>query len=428
MTHTPARLRTAALAALVTLLAPAAVAQQLPFEQVVVQLKSPDAGARLSALRLLAESGYPEAAAPIAPLLSDPDPRIQREALATELSLFLGDRAAVRRASLVGRRDSSSAARAFEGNWSAMPAERVPMEVVTGMLALLKDRSAAIRVEAAYAVGVLGQIEGVAPDAAYKPVLEALAERLGDPEPAVRLAVARASGRVFRRCPSGCSLLALERIGDGLIRLLSDPNTGIQGAAMEGLGEIKYERAVKALTEAFGYYKAGEMAFGALDTLARIGQVESIPLFKTALGSKDPNFRRAAVEGLARTGDKDAAMAPDAILSSERDASVVFALAFAQQRTGRAHQVGRLVQALGDRNLRAQAQDYLIELGPAISSELAAAMTGTGGEMRVALLEVLGVTGTAKEAAAIEPLQNDRDPQVATAARRAVSRIRSLAR
>src|SRR5512133_3758541 len=64
-------------------------AQQLPFDQVVRQLRAPDAKSRLSALRLLAESGYPEAAAPVAPLLSDPDGRIRREAIYAELSFFV---------------------------------------------------------------------------------------------------------------------------------------------------------------------------------------------------------------------------------------------------------------------------------------------------------------------------------------------------
>jgi hypothetical protein len=44
----------------------------------------------------------------------------------------------------------------------------------------------------------------------------------------------------------------------------------------------------------------------------------------------------------------------------------------------------------------------------------------------VALLEALGVNGGAPEMAAIEPLVNDRDPRVAAAAQRALSRLRSL--
>ena len=397
--------------------APAVLAQQLPFEQVVSQLTSPDAGTRLSALRLLRQSGYAEAALPIAPLLSDPDTRMQREALATELELFLGRGG-------VGR----GAVRAFDSNWAAVPITPVPIEVVVGLLTPLKDRSTAVRVEAAYAIGLLGQIDGVPADARYKPVVEALAARMGDPEPAVRLAAARASGRVFRRCPGGCAVLAVDRVGDGLVRLLNDSETAVQGAAMEGLGEVRYERAVTALADLFNYYKTGEMAYGALDTLARIGQPASIPMFRAALTSKDPNFRRAAVEGLARTGDKDGAAAAEAIAAAERDPSVVLALAFGQQRSARAQHTGRLLQALNDRTLRSQAQDYLVELGTPVAPEVSGALSGAAPDVRVALLEVLGVIGTSEQLTAVDALHNDADARVKAAAERVSSRIRGSKR
>lgn len=410
------------------LLAPVVAAQQRPFEQVVSELRSPDAGTRLSALKLLADSGYPEAALPIAPLLSDPDARIRREAMSTELGLFLGMETARKRvAFVIDRRDPSAAARAFEGNWAAMPAGRVPIDVVTGLLTLLGDQNASTRVEAAYALAVLAQIEGIPPDPAYKAVVDALAERMGDREPRVRIAAARAAGRVFRRCPAGCGLVALDRVGDAMVRLLDDSDVAIQAAAMEGLGELRYERAVKALADIFGYYRSGEMAFGALDTLARIGHASSVPLFAGAVTSKDPNFRRAAAEGLARSGDKDSAPRLDGLAAAERDPSVVLALAFAQQRSGRGQHVPRFVQALGDRILRAQAQDYLIELGPPVAAALATSLAPAQPEARLALLEVLGVTGSAAEVPSIEPYQDDPDPRIAAAAQRALARIRAFA-
>lgn len=428
MTISHLRSRVSALLVGTTLLAPAVFAQQQPFERVVEQLRSPDAAARLSALRLLAESGYPEAAAPIAPLLSDPEPRIRYEALSTELSLFLGAPVRKRVALVASRRDEAGAARAFDANWGAMPSERVPLPVVTGLLTLLKDSSAAIRCEAAYALGVLGQIDGVAPDLGYKAVVEALADRMGDADVRVRIAAARAAGRVFRRCPAGCGVLAVERVGDALVHLLNDPETAVQGAAMEGLGEIRYERAVKGLGEVLAYYKQGEMAFGALDTLARIGHPSSIPLFQTALGSKDPNFRRAAVEGLARAGGDEAMAALRAFGGAGRDASLALAVAYATVRTAGGQQVTALVQALGHPDLRAQAQDYLVELGTPVAAALADALPGVTGEARVALLEVLGVSGGKAQVKAVEAFRSDADARVAAAASRTLARIVGLGR
>jgi HEAT repeat protein len=390
--------------------------QQLPFDQVVRSLKAPEAKNRLSALRLLAESGYPEAAGPIAPLLSDPDARIRREALYAELAIFVP--------AIAGKRRVGDPQRAFEANWGAMPLEPVPMDVVTGLLTPLRDESATVRAEAAYALAVLGQVDGAAPGAGYKAVVEALADRLGDPSSQVRIAVARASGRVFRGCANGCGVVAVERLGDALVRLLNDTESSVQLAAMEALGELRYERAVKGLGEVFAFYKTGETAWAALDTLARIGHPSSVALFNTAFVSSDPNFRRSAVEGLARARGDKASDIIQAAAASERDGSVALAMAFGQQRLGKANETLRIVQALADRGLRKQAQEYLVELGRPVAPDLAAALASATPDARVALLEVLAVTGGPKEAAAVEALQSDRDPRVAAAAQQTLPRVR----
>lgn len=397
---------------------PSLHAQQLPFDQVVGQLKAPDAKTRLSALRLLAESGYPEGAVPVAPLLSDPDARIRREAIYAELAFFVP--------AVAGRRRVGDPRRAFEANWGALPLDRVPMEVITGLLTPLRDESGTVRAEAAYALAVLGQVDGTAPGAGYKAVVEGLAERFADPDKNVRAAAARASGRVFRGCAGDCGVVAVERLGDGLVRLLNDPDASVQGAAMEAIGELRYERAVKGLTEVMAYYRTGEMAWAALDTLARIGHASSVPTFNAAFVDKDPNFRRSAVEGLARTKADRASDIIQAAAATERDASVALAMTYGQHRLGKANAIQPIIQALGDRGLRRQAQEYLVEIGPAAAPDAAAALPAALPDVRVALLEVLGAIGSAKQSSAVEALQNDADARVAAAAQQALWRIRKI--
>ena len=60
---------------------------QMPFEDVVRNLRNPDPKVRLSALKVLREAEYPEAIGPIAALVNDD--QIQLEAIATELAFFL---------------------------------------------------------------------------------------------------------------------------------------------------------------------------------------------------------------------------------------------------------------------------------------------------------------------------------------------------
>src|SRR5260221_11908456 len=69
--------------------ASAVSAQQQRFDDVVRNLRNPDPKARLAAVRLLRDAKYPEAIAPMAPLVLDPMDDVQIEAIAAELGFFL---------------------------------------------------------------------------------------------------------------------------------------------------------------------------------------------------------------------------------------------------------------------------------------------------------------------------------------------------
>ena len=75
--------------ALLAVCPPAVSAQQIAFEDVVRNLRNPDPELRISAVRLLRESRYPEAIAPMAALVNDPINDIQLEVLSTQLGFFL---------------------------------------------------------------------------------------------------------------------------------------------------------------------------------------------------------------------------------------------------------------------------------------------------------------------------------------------------
>ena len=53
--------------------------------------REPDAGTRLHAVQLLKTAAYPEAAVPLAPLVTDPQDEVQLEAIAAELNIFLAE-------------------------------------------------------------------------------------------------------------------------------------------------------------------------------------------------------------------------------------------------------------------------------------------------------------------------------------------------
>ena len=108
--------RTIVLSAAALLVASAVSSQQLRFDDVVRNLRNPDPKTRLSAVRLLRDAKYPEAVAPLAPLVLDPFDDIQLETIQAELSFFLEQDVKSKRmvAFVVEKRTSAMAAAAFD--------------------------------------------------------------------------------------------------------------------------------------------------------------------------------------------------------------------------------------------------------------------------------------------------------------------------
>jgi HEAT repeat protein len=406
-------------------------AQQLPFDEAVARLKALDPSVRLSAIKLFVESGYPEAASPIADVLNDTDERVQQAAVYAELSLLLG--VPVRPTHHVGLvvevRNSEPAEALFDEGWSTLPMWPVPAAVLTGLLAPIAHKDLAFRLEALYTLGVLAQVDGVPPSPAHAQVAGILADRLADPAPAGREAVARVAGRIFRRCPQPCRLPGLDLLGDALVHTLNDPEPGVRIAAMGALGDFRWERAVQALAGLYDYYKKGDDASAALSALARIGHPSSVPVFLAALTRKEEPILVAAVEGLARAGSQEVAGLPT-MLAGQSSAAVRLAVAFAEQRAGLAVRTDRLIAALDARATRQQAQDYLVELGtravvPVSAALRSALFDAVSPGLRITLIETLSVIGGPKDAAAVEPLLTDRNKSVAASAERAVTRLKA---
>jgi HEAT repeat protein len=395
------------------------------FDEVVADLQSPDAGTRLDAVRQLSAAGYPEATRPLVALLNDPDERVAREAMYAELGLHLGARMQGERrvAFVVEMPRSNPASRAFEDSWGSLPVMPVPGEIIEALSRRLTGENLLLRLETIAALGVLGQVEG-AITPVHEAAAEALAQRLGDPKPPIRAAAARAAGRMFRRCVAPCEAPGVERLGDALVRGLNDPEAPVLMAVIEGLGDMRWARAAEALTRVYDYFKKQPPALAALDALARIGSPGSVTLFKAAAARREPAARRAAVEGLARAGDRDALAAAVTEAQAVRaDVEVVLGAAFALQRAGLGQHLSPLLNAAGGDDTALQVQDYLVELGPAVAPQVAAALPAAKGEARARLIEVLAVTGGPDQVAAIEAARGEGGPRVTGAADRALKRL-----
>lgn len=390
-----------------TLVAGPAAAQQPRFDDVVRNLRNPDAKVRMSAIRLLREAQHAEAVVPMAPLVNDPIDEIQMEAIAAELSFFMVDKVPERRrvGFLVEVRNSGGAVGAFEMGPLAVWPKAAPPALVTELLRAVDDETAKVRLEAIHAIGVIGG-KGLPADAE-----PALVKALDHYDPAIRAAAASVAGR-----------LQIKSAGDALIRSVNDSKREVRYAAMRALGQIHEARAVQALTEQLTFYGKGEGAWSALDALARIAHPSSVPVFVSYLTHKDPQLRRAAAEGLGRAGDMSEATELQTGAGNDPSAAVRAAMAFALQKLGLRY-LTRLVDFLSHDDLALQVQGYLIELGPSAEPQLLPRLQEPDEVVRARVAEVLGAIGGDASLATLQTLK-DKDRDVLEAAQRAVERIK----
>ena len=406
------------------LVAPA-YAAQATFEDVVRDLQHPDPGARMKAARLLKDAAYPEAAVPLAPLVTDPQDEVQIEAIAAELNIFLAEKIVPRKrvGFLIEVRNAIDTEAIFSAGPLVLGPQPVPAEVLSALRAAARDENPRIGLEALYALGTLAaQPQGAARRELLRASGADLVALFGVTDPAIRFAALRVIGRVFewRRGDPAVDV----PLGDAVISALNDRDRNVRAAAMQALGAMRYERGVQALTDLFQHFRKGEQAEAALDAIAHIAHPASVPLFEAQLTGKSLTMKAIAIEGLARVGDATNAAAIEAALQGERNESVQLAGSFAAVALSNAP-----IEPLGDvltkPRLRDQARQYLIELAVGRSAAFGRYVQDPEPSIRIDVADILGLAGDPAALPLIEPLTRDTDPQVVKAADRAVARLRA---
>ena len=400
-------------------------APQITFEAVSRDLANPDPAARLRAARLLKDAGYPEAAVPLAPLVTDPQDDVQLEAIAAEVNIFLAERVVSRKrlGFVIEVRNQVLAEAAFAAGPLALGSRPVPAEVLTALRAGAHDGTPRVGLESLYAFGVLAAEPG---GARRRDLLSTsgadLAAFVGAADPAVRYAGVRVIGRVYARRPSDQAVDTA--VGDAVIAALNDRGRVVQVAAMEALGAMRYERAIQALDALFRHYGKGDLAEAALDAVARIAHPGSAPLLAAALASKSTPIRVIAAEGLTRIGDRAQTTAIETALGAGGDDRAALAKGFAAARLS-GGSIDPIVSALLKPRLRDQARAYLVDLVSTRLSAFPVHAQDPDAAVRRDLADVLGLSDHPAALPLAETLLSDRDQQVARAAERAVARLRA---
>ena len=189
-------------------------------------------------------------------------------------------------------------------------------------------------------------------------MLAGLVLALNDNNPRVSV---EAIGLATLLSPAACSNQEAARIeqlcaqiGNVLIDNINSREPEVRRAAMHALGRLRYTNAVQALLDQFSYYQKGPDATAALAALAGIGHGSAASVFEQAVASSNADWRRLGVEGLARSGNREALAALQQLGQSERSSEVLLALHFANAQAWRAWSESRADRGV-DRRFGAQA-------------------------------------------------------------------------
>lgn len=420
--------RAVLLPALLACAAVAAAAGRPSFDDLLANLKSPNAKTRQEAVSALAKSRRREAVTPLAALVRDPEFKVRMEVVKAlrelrdpsgvpALVTFLGDGDAdIRKESIVALvdiyadPDHPGAVGRFLQTFSdeadrtsIPPYVKVDPAVYDGLAKTLHDEDTEVRQSAALALGILG--------ASGK--TRELVATFADPSDGVRAAAATALGKV-----------GAQEDGRSLIPLLADESLEVRNRTLQALAVLRVTEAGPALRELYEQNRRKEWGLRVLSTLSRIADPAQSDLFLQLVQDPDPERKRLAVEGLGRISDSSRLPAFKKDYQRERNDDVKLAYSFAITRMGDRAFLDSIVLSLPSRTAGSRAREYLLELGRPILPDLYPYLNDPDAEVRAALVDIIGTLGDPDAIGRLQPLLGDPSSNVADKANRAVERLR----
>jgi HEAT repeat protein len=398
------------------------------FEDLVANLKSPNAKTRQDAAEALGKSRRREAVAPLAAVVRDPEDKVRLEVIralrelrdlsavpAIMTALTDGD-PKIREESigaiveLYTERERTTPVEHFLELFSDDYQRAIELSIPTvdplvykGLGAALKDDDKSIRTDAAYALGILNGTSET----------KRLIEALGDIDSGVRGAAASAIGQI-----------GTAEDGRALVPLLSDESANVRNRVLHAIGILRVKEAGAALRDLYENNKHKDIGIKVLGCLSRIGDPAQGDLFRELVSDPDPEKKRLAVEGLGRISDSSMLPAFKKDYQRERNEELRLAYSFALTLLGDRAFLDTIVLTLPSRTLANRARSYILEIGHPILPELYTYLGDPDAEIRSKLCDILGIIGDQESIARLEPLVNDTNAKVVDRANRAIERLK----
>lgn len=218
-------------------------------------------------------------------------------------------------------------------------------------------------------------------------------------------------------------LIGEKRTADLILRALGDDDPLVSRRAIEACARLKERRSVELLIQLME--REGEVGWAACEALGEIGDNKAKSFLQRGLKSEDPFAQAAAAYSLARMGDKDARGTLKSLMIGADAVKPALRAAYYLARLDEDAGFDQLLRTVHDRKsaLREAAADFLGKTGnrKVVNYLIESLGSGQDPALRLLCVRALGGIGGPKAVHSLYRASEDKDANLAAAARAALT-------
>lgn len=276
-------------------------------------------------------------------------------------------------------------------------------ETTESVLFVLDDKNSENRIEAAAVLGILRTDKAI-PRLSYY---------LNSP-----------NHKMVRTCVRALGYIGNPDTGSALIPMLNHSDKEVVVDSIRVLGQLRYKPALPELTRFLEYNRNDEYKEIALQAVSRIGDPSSEEIMRKYYSTDNSQVRQYAIEGFGRMKLRNYLDPLKRDIQTEKDRRLKLALAFSLFELGDQAYIETLVRALPDRVYRAQAREYIVELGEPAVPQVAGYLKSDEKSLRLQVMRVLADMHQPNAISYLEPWMKDKDIEIAQTATDAIRELK----
>lgn len=282
---------------------------------------------------------------------------------------------------------------------------KVDPQAIDALIFVLDDQKSENRIQAAASLGILRAEKAL---------------------PRVIFYLKSPDTQMVRTCIQSIWQIGNPEAGASLVPLLKSSDKQVVMDSARVLGVFRYKSAIPQLTEFLDYSTKDAYKEVGLQALSRMGDPSTEATMRKYLDSKDKYLRQYAIEGLGRMGAKNYVETFQRDFQRENSLQLKLALSFSLYLLGQKAFIDTPLREVDNRLYKDQVQGYFMELGAKAVPDIAAYMKNADSSFRIRIIRLLQTMQQPAAIPYLEPYVKDADLKVAQAATDAINELKKV--